>query len=114
MIQGTTDMLVSPYMTTAYYNRVAARYGGSLKSFVRYYVQPGFGHAGGTFALQWDSLAAIDNWVESGQAPVTPVVKDGNAANGSRTRPMCEYPLFPKYSGSGDVNSASSFTCAEG
>lgn len=112
LIQGTTDMLVSPYMTTAYYNRVAARYGDSLKSFLRYYVQPGFGHAGGTFALRWDSLAAIDSWVESGQAPVDPVVKDGNAANAGRTRPMCEYPLFPKYKGSGDLNSASSFTCA--
>ncbi|SCK19655.1 feruloyl esterase [Variovorax sp. HW608] len=112
LIQGTTDMLVSPYMTTAYYNRVVSRYGDSTGTFLRYYVQPGFGHGSGAFALKWDSLAAIDSWVESGQAPVDPVVKDGNAANGGRTRPLCEYPLFPKYKGSGDVNSASSFTCA--
>jgi hypothetical protein len=29
-----------------------------------------------------------------------------------RTRPLCEYPSWPKYKGSGDVNLASSFTCS--
>jgi feruloyl esterase len=28
-----------------------------------------------------------------------------------QTRPLCKYPTFPKYKGSGDLNSADSFTC---
>ncbi len=28
------------------------------------------------------------------------------------TRPLCVYPDWPKYKGSGDVNAASSFACA--
>jgi hypothetical protein len=30
-----------------------------------------------------------------------------------RTRPLCPYPKVAKYKGSGDVNRAESFTCAE-
>jgi feruloyl esterase len=29
-----------------------------------------------------------------------------------RTRPLCVYPAWPKYNGSGDPKSAASFTCA--
>ncbi|KVK75901.1 hypothetical protein WS90_24935 [Burkholderia cepacia] len=113
LVQGTADMLVTPNQTTAYYQRVAARYGDSTSSFVRYYVAPGFGHAGGTFALQWDPLTALDGWVESGQAPIDPVVTDGNPATKGRTRPLCEYPKFPRYKGVGDANNASNFVCAD-
>jgi hypothetical protein len=28
------------------------------------------------------------------------------------SRPLCRYPTFPRYKGSGDVNSASSYSCA--
>jgi hypothetical protein len=31
-----------------------------------------------------------------------------------RTRPLCRYLDWPKYKGVGDVNAASSFTCAAG
>jgi hypothetical protein len=29
------------------------------------------------------------------------------------SRPMCRYPLYPRYNGQGDPNGAASFTCAE-
>ncbi|MYF12965.1 MAG: tannase/feruloyl esterase family alpha/beta hydrolase, partial [Gammaproteobacteria bacterium] len=29
------------------------------------------------------------------------------------TRPLCPYPQFAKYNGSGDVNDAGSFVCTE-
>ena len=28
------------------------------------------------------------------------------------SRPMCRYPLYPRYNGQGDSKAASSFTCA--
>ena len=112
LIQGTTDMLVAPPVTTDYYNSLKARYGDVLKDFARYYVVPGFGHGTGPFQSKWDSLSALDSWASNGTAPANQVTTDGAAATAGRTRPLCEYPLFPKYNGTGDGNSATNFTCS--
>lgn len=112
LVHGTTDMAVPTSETTAYFESLQKRYGGRLASFVRYYVQPGFGHGGGDFAMRWDSPAALEAWVEGGRPPKNPVGVDAAQATIGRTRPLCEYPTFPRYKGSGDVNSAGSFTCA--
>jgi len=61
----------------------------------------------------WDSLTALENWVERGVAPSAQIVSDSVGVPG-RTRPLCEYPRWPKYRGTGDVNSAASFDCASG
>ncbi len=83
----------------------------ALRSFARYYEVPGYGHAASTaFNANWDSLKALDQWVSKGIAPVAQVVTDTAGVPG-RTRPLCEYPSWPWYSGSGDVNTAESFHC---
>ncbi|MEY4762648.1 MAG: hypothetical protein RLZZ200_2504 [Pseudomonadota bacterium] len=106
-------MLVPPSMTSAYYDRVAMRYGKAVRDFVRYYIQPGFGHGFGSFNMTWDSLGALDAWVNAGRAPTDPVATDANAASRGRTRPLCEYPTFPRYTGRGDLDSAASLICAQ-
>jgi feruloyl esterase len=111
MVQGTTDMLVPSTMTTAYYTTLASRYGSALPDFVRYFVVPGFAHGAGDFRSTWDSLSALEAWVEKGIAPANQVVVDAHPATAGRSRPLCEYPNYPKYVGSGDPNNASSFTC---
>jgi hypothetical protein len=111
LVQGTTDMLIPPSSTTAYYDSLVSRYGQDLKSFARYYMVPGFGHASGTFKMTWDSLQALDSWVDDGKAPVDPITTDAAQGTAGRTRPLCEYPQFPKYIGSGDANVAANFTC---
>ena len=42
-------------------------------------------------------------------AAVNPNVPATWAAN--RTRPLCAYPQVARYNGTGDINSASSFSC---
>jgi hypothetical protein len=111
LLQGTTDMLVPEPMTTHYFEALARRYGGDLKKFVRYYVVPGYGHGNGAFNMSWDSLAALDAWVEEDAAPVAPIAVDANPDSGGRQRPLCEYPSWPKYRGFGDLNRAESFEC---
>lgn len=59
----------------------------------------------------WDSVAALENWVEKGIAPPLRIVADTAGVPG-RTHPLCAYPNWPKYKGSGDINSAQSYTCA--
>ena len=59
----------------------------------------------------WNSLPVLEAWVDAGQPPGPQTVTDTNAATRGRTRPLCEYPAWPKYMGSGDVAVAASFTC---
>ena len=113
LMHGTIDMSVTPHNTIMYWDRLVKRYGlADTKSFARFYLAPGFSHGGGTFAVAWDSLTALDEWVEKGKAPGPQVASDTNTETLGRTRPLCEYPAWPKYKGTGDINSAASFTCA--
>jgi feruloyl esterase len=113
LMHGTVDMAVTPYNTIAYYEKLKARFGeAGLRQFVRFYVAPGFGHGDGSFQVGWDSLGALDAWVDRGVAPGPQIAIDTAKATAGRSRPLCEYPTYPKYAGAGDPNAASSFTCA--
>ena len=109
---GLIDDNISPHNTVNYYDRVVARFGQEVAdSFLRFYAIPGFGHGNGVFNAKFDALGALDAWVDQGKAPATLEAVDINSANNQRRRPMCVYPTWPRYNGSGDPNSASSFTC---
>jgi hypothetical protein len=111
LVHGAADELVSSRSTSDYYRRVRAVLGPEqTRTFMRYYVVPGANHANfGTpaFAASWDSLSALERWVERGQPPTNPIVAD---ANHNRTRPLCEYPAWPRHR-AGGPDSASSFVC---
>ncbi|KIG07530.1 tannase and feruloyl esterase [Caballeronia concitans] len=113
MAHGMSDALVSTQSTEQYYRRLQQTMGAStVANFVRYYEIPGYGHsASSIFNASWDSLTTLENWVERGVTPPAQTVADTAGVPG-RTRPLCEYPTFPRYNGSGNVNVASSFTCA--
>lgn len=112
MAHGTSDQLVSTRATQQYYDRVRATMGAArTDGFLRYYEIPGYSHAvSTTFNAAWDSITVLENWVEKGLAPTNQVVLD-TAGVAGRSRPLCEYPAWPRYKGSGDVNAAASFTC---
>jgi feruloyl esterase len=115
MLHGQADALVSPRATADYYNRVADAMGKRrTNGFVRYYEVPGYAHVfGKAFNAGYDSLGALESWVEQGVAPVDQIVKDNNPAANGRTRPLCDYPGWPKYRGNGDVNVAANYVCAK-
>ena len=112
---GLSDHLVEVFGTIAYYNKVVQTMGQSATDgFMRFYDSPGVTHSGtGPGAPLADRLTALENWVEKGVVPPDQLTARRVGADGSvvLTRPMCRYPAWPKYNGSGDVNSASSFTC---
>ncbi|WUD28238.1 tannase/feruloyl esterase family alpha/beta hydrolase [Lentzea sp. NBC_00516] len=111
LLHGSADELVSHRSTNDYYQRVRDLLGpDTTEKFSRYYLVPGANHANfGTpaFAAGWDSLTALERWVQKGQSPRNPVVAD---VTHDRTRPLCEYPGWPRYRG-GDPDRASSFAC---
>ncbi len=113
LAHGQSDVLVSTRATEQYYQALQAQMGPAyVDTFARYYEVAGYGHAVSTaFNAAWDSLTTLERWSESGTAPSGQVVADTAGVPG-RTRPLCDYPKWPQYRGSGDVNLAASFTCA--
>jgi pimeloyl-ACP methyl ester carboxylesterase len=111
---GMVDDFISPYSSIYYYNRLKTRYTpDALGDFVKFYTIPGMGHVTGVFNARLSALDALEAWVEKGEAPAELVASDANAATAGRTRPVCHYPAWPKYNGSGDINQAASFTCSQ-
>ncbi len=113
MLHGAADELVSSRSTAEYFERVQRTVGRpATDRFARFYVVPGANHVnvGAAFAAGWDSLSALETWTGQGKAPTRPVVTDVNPTAGQRTRPLCQYPAWPRYTG-GDPNTARSFTC---
>jgi len=113
LVQGHDDPSVSPHANQAFYESIVARAGATAaEGFARLYLVPGLAHGDGKFRLAWDGLGTLDAWVDRGEAPKVPVAFDANAANRNRSRPMCAFPTWPRYQGSGPVDEAASFSCA--
>jgi len=112
MTHGTADDFITPHNSIEYYKRQLAHFGQArLDSFLRFYYIPGFGHGFGRFNAKFDSLVALQNWVEKGQAPSGLTAMDGNKG-ANRTRPLCEWPSWPKFTGApGTEDLAASYTC---
>lgn len=113
IMHGLADEVISPNETIAYYRTLVKRYGQPIvDAFLRLYMVPGFQHGNGVFIPAFDELTALDHWVTNGQSPETLVGADIVRGTNGRTRPLCRYPTYPRYSGKGNPNLASSFTCA--
>ncbi|MCH2556681.1 MAG: tannase/feruloyl esterase family alpha/beta hydrolase [Alcanivorax sp.] len=114
LAHGMSDVLVSTRATEMYYGRLLNQMGAEkVDSFVRFYEVAGFGHAASlSFNATWDSLTALEDWVEDGTAPENQVTTDTVGAPG-RTRPLCDYPAWPRYIDGGDPMEAASFECAQ-
>jgi feruloyl esterase len=59
----------------------------------------------------YESVLALEAWVERGFAPDSIIATQLNAGVPIRTRPLCPYPKVAKYRGSMDVNRAENFSC---
>jgi len=114
LTHGTADDFITPHNTELYYQRQVKQFGtAGVDSFIRFYMIPGFGHGFGPFNAKIDGLKALQDWVEKGQAPKGLTAVDGNP-NANRSRPLCEWPTWPKFTGApGSESSAASFTCVE-
>ncbi|RZL61264.1 MAG: tannase/feruloyl esterase family alpha/beta hydrolase, partial [Variovorax sp.] len=112
LLHGLADEVISPNSTIDYYQQVIATVGqAAVDQNVRFYLVPGMGHGTGSFIPNWDSLAALEGWVEGGLAPATGVAVDAVPASYGRTRPLCQFPAWPKYRGSGSLDAAVNYSC---
>ena len=115
-IHGMSDPIFSATETIDYYTKLAARNGGvdATQSFARAYLVPGMNHcSGGPATDGFDSIQAMVDWVERGVAPdrIPARAAPNNAWFPNRTRPLCPYPAYARYKGSGSIEDAASFDC---
>ena len=111
MMHGTADTVVPFSTSVRYVTRLREAYGeAAVRASLRFYAIPGMAHGDGRYTGAWKSLDMLEDWVERGQEPVNPISR--NVANLLvQTRPLCEYPAYPRYVG-GNVLDAASFVCA--
>ena len=112
LVHGNDDALVPVGWSAAYYRNVVRTMGAAkVDGFLRFYTVPGYGHGSGTFMVDWDSLSVLDAWVEHETPPDHVVASDLNPATPGRTRPLCQYPAWPRYRGTGDSTTAINLSC---
>jgi feruloyl esterase len=81
--------------------------------FYRLFMIPGMAHCGGGPGLTgFSGMDPLVKWVENGTAPDS-IVVSGKPAGLAIERPVCPYPQAARYRGSGEMNSAASFICAD-
>jgi len=113
---GTNDTSVSSRDMGRYYRMAVARMGqAAADQTLEAFEAPGVGHCGGgPGADHVDLVKSLDTWVSAGTPPsAQSLVQARKSATGSvvLTRPLCKYPATPRYKGTGDADSASSFAC---
>jgi Tannase and feruloyl esterase len=81
----------------------------TIDKFVRYYQAPGVDHClGGADADSINPVTVLDKWVAQGTDPGQPTASKLNSeASTAFTRPLCQYPKYPRYNRAAiDVNAA--------
>jgi feruloyl esterase len=107
LTHGWADTSITPENTIWYYESVLNKMGRNQSDWMRLFMAPGMGHCGGgTGVNTFDSIGALEKWVEKGLAPetMTGVGRD-------ITRPLCAYPQAAEYKGSGDIKDAANWAC---
>jgi feruloyl esterase len=118
VFSGTADASVKAPGVQQFMDRLRSRYSPEgADTFARAFFVPGMGHcAGGKATDRFDVLTPLVDWVEKGVPPerIVASATPGNALDPNRvgiTRPLCPYPRYARYNGSGDRNAAASYSC---
>ena len=122
---GWSDPDISPLASIDYFSRVVDLAASEAdvtsreqaesvtKDYFRLFMAPGMGHcAGGPGPDRFDALTALENWVEYDNPPDSIIARKIEGGQVTRSRPLCVYPAFARYNGSGSTDEAANFYCA--
>ena len=104
---GASDAWFSLYDTVDYFERNKAANPDFDSS--RLYSVPNMGHCQQGGLERFDLLPAIVDWVENGKAPDRIIATDWQKSG--TTRPLCPWPRYAHYKGTGDPKDAANFEC---
>lgn len=126
--EDMSDTAQSPLTGLNYFDAVVARMGAAtVGEFFAAYAATGLPHTSGGIAAgaanapsygipgRVDLLAVVEDWVEKGAKPATQYTLTNRNALAPfaeiASKPMCQYPLYPRYLGTGSGAAAASFNC---
>jgi feruloyl esterase len=112
---GTSDPAIPAARSVMYYQQLAAALHGRQKAeaSVRLFLVPGMQHcSGGIGPDQFDTLSAMEAWVEHGKAPEAIAARTKPDAAAQHSLPLCPYPQQARYSGTGVLDDAANWKCA--
>ncbi len=113
---GYDDLIISPYSSIWFYEDLAEKNGGyeKLEGHARLFMVPGMQHCtGGSGPNTFDTLSALEKWVEKGVAPDAIPATHSTSSAIDRTMPLCKFPEEAHYKGSGDMNDSSNWSCPQ-
>jgi feruloyl esterase len=109
---GASGGSISPLNSVNYYSSVLARMGARQDDWLRLFMVPGMAHCGGgPGPNQFNAVAAIERWRESGTAPDQMLASHVSNNRVDMTRPLCPYPQVAVYKSIGSTNDAGNFAC---
>jgi feruloyl esterase len=113
---GYDDLIISPYSSIWFYEDLAQENGGyeKVQQNARLFMVPGMQHCvTGAGPNSFDTLSALEQWVEKGIAPdaIPATHSTDNAVD--RTMPLCKFPEEAHFKRGGNPNSASSWSCPQ-
>ena len=109
---GGSGGAISPLNTLDYFAGVLKAMGANQENWLRVFMVPGMEHCGGgPGPSQFNALAVLERWRETGVAPeqITGYHVENNRV--TMTRPLCPYPKVAVYVGTGSTNDAANFAC---
>src|SRR6202171_4598425 len=113
---GYDDLIISPYSSIWFYEDLAEKNGGyeKLEAHARLFMVPGMLHCnGGSGPNAFDTLSALEKWVEKGIAPDAIIAAHSTSNVVNRSMPLCKFPEQASYKGSGDVSDPSNWSCPQ-
>lgn len=131
LYHGWSDPALPPENTIHLYETVRRQLGAAGAQDARLFMVPGMSHCGlGAGPSVFDTLSAMDKWVETGKAPerivATMAPLDITAAASApkadastvqaaptkpRSRPLCVWPKVAVWDGKGSTDDAANFMC---
>jgi tannase/feruloyl esterase len=114
MYHGWSDPSIAPQASVNFYTNAlrTTKAPASTSTWLRLYMVPGMGHCGGGEGPDtFDTMSALDSWVDNRQLPQR--IEASKIADGkiTRTRPLCPYPQVARYKGTGSIDETANFAC---
>ena len=117
LYHGASDPSIATSQSIAFYQELARQQRGieRTQENVRLFLVPGMYHcSGGPGPDRFDTLSAIEAWVEHGNAPDVIQASTGPDSLVQHRLPLCPYPKQARYRGTGEITDPSKWSCAAG
>jgi feruloyl esterase len=117
LYHGASDPSIPASQSIAFYRELAQQRQGieRTQENVRFFLVPGMHHcSGGPGPDRFDTLSALEAWVEHGNAPTLIQASTAPESPAEHRLPLCPYPQQARYRGAAVITDPSNWSCAEG